>query len=875
MRYPLSKTVFLALVAWIITSCSREEKFQYDFQNPELPFEERVNDLLGRMSIQDKIDQLNYRSKAVESLGVPEYNWWNECLHGVARSGIATVYPQAIGLAATWDKNLMNRVAGSISDEGRAKYHDFLKKNKRGIYQGITFWTPNINIFRDPRWGRGMETYGECPHLTGEMAVQFIDGIQGDDPKYYKAIATAKHFAVHNGPESSRHYFNAKVSEHDLRNTYLPAFEKTVKEADVASVMCAYNRLDDLPCCGSSPLLQNILRDEWGFEGYVVSDCWALVDFYRDGHHEVVKSEAEAAAMAFANGTDVNCGSVSPYLAEAVEQGLISEKQIDDAVRKLLVARFKMGMFDPDDKVPFSSIPYAVVDSKEHQELAYEAAIKSMVLLKNDNNALPLSKDIKKVAVVGPNANDLEVLLANYNGIPSNPITPLEGIKQRLPNAQVMYSLGCEHAEKLPTLKPIPASALFTDQTLQEHGLKAEFYDTASWDGEPKYTRIDTIVDYYWWDKAPYQDLDGDNFAARWTGYLVPPETGEYAVGGEGFYHFEVHLDDSLIAKNHNIHHSNKRNSFLQLEAGTAYRLEVKFYDTHGDANVSLLWSTPRKDYEQEALAMAQEADVVLMFMGLSPRLEGEEMPVQVDGFKGGDRVRIDLPDLQQEFIRKIHAVGKPTVLILLNGSALAINWEKDHIPAILEAWYPGQAAGTAIADILFGDYNPAGRLPLTFYKDVNDIPEFENYNMDGFTYRYFKGEPLFPFGYGLSYTTFEYGEPKLSATELSASANQSITVSVQVQNTGARAGEEVVQLYIADKESKDPRPLKDLRGFERISLQAGESKTVMFTLSPKDLAYWNVAKHSYTPSIGKYDIMVGPSSSDQNLKRMVLLVNE
>jgi len=870
----MKKILLTLLPILLIGACTPSSEYEFKFQNPSLSFEERADDLLGRMTLQEKIDQLNYESKAVSRLNVPEYNWWNECLHGVARSGIATVYPQAIGLASTWNTDLMNKVAVSISDEGRAKYHDYIKKNKRGIYQGITFWTPNINIFRDPRWGRGMETYGEDPFLTSQMGVNFINGIQGDDSKYYKAIATAKHFAVHNGPESSRHSFNAKVSEHDLRNTYLPAFERTVKDAHVASVMCAYNRLNDLPCCGSSPLLQNILRDEWGFKGYVVSDCWALVDFYEKGHHEVVQTPAEAAAMAFKAGTDVNCGMVSPYLADAVEQGLISEEEINVAVRRLLLARLKMGMFDPDEMVPFSSIPYAVVDSKEHQELALNAARESMVLLKNEKNALPLSKDLKKVAVIGPNANDVEVLLANYNGIPSHPVTPLEGIKQKLPNAEVMYALGCEHAEKLPTLKPIPASALFTDESLNTHGLNATFYDNIEWTGEPKYSRVDSLVDYYWWDKAPYEDLDGDNFSARWTGYVVAPETGEYAIGGEGFHHFELQLDDSLIARNHDIHHSNKNYSFLKLEAGKAYKIDLKFYDIHGDANVGLLWSTPRKNYEQEALAIAKSADVVLLFMGLSPRLEGEEMPVHVEGFSGGDRIRIDLPDFQQNFIKKIHALGKPTVLIMLNGSAVAINWEKEHIPAILEAWYPGQAAGIAIADILFGDYNPAGRLPLTFYKSVNDIPAFEDYDMDGFTYRYFKGEPLFPFGYGLSYTTFEYGAPQLSATDLDAKGESAITVSVEVKNTGAIAGQEVVQLYIADKSSSDPRPIKDLRGFQRIYLNAGESKKIDFEITTKELAYWNIVQQAYVPTVGTYDILIGSSSSDDDLQKLTLNVN-
>ena len=864
------KKLFLNLLpVLLIFACTESVKYEYPFQNPGLSFEERAADLLGRMTLEEKVSQLNYVSEAVERLGVPEYNWWNECLHGVARSGIATVFPQAIGMAATWDKALMNRVAVSISDEGRAKYHDFISKNKRGIYQGITFWTPNINIFRDPRWGRGMETYGECPHLTGEMAVQFINGLQGDDPVYYKSIATSKHFAVHSGPESIRHSFNVSVSDHDLRNTYLPAFEKTVKESHVASIMCAYNRLDDQPCCGSSPLLNDILRNEWGFDGYVVSDCWALFDFYQKGHHEVVETPAEAAAMAFSNGTDLNCGSVSPYLKEAAEKGLISEAQIDVAVKRLLLARFKMGQFDPDELVKYSKIPYSVVDSKAHQELALEAARKSMVLLKNDKNILPLSKDVKKVAVIGPNANDIDVLLANYNGIPSNPVTPLDGIRKKLSNAEVSYALGCEHAEKLPTLFPIPASVLFTDESLNESGLKAEFFDNLKWEGTPKYTRVEEAVDYNWWDKAPYDDMDGDNFSVRWTGYLVVPEDGEYAIGGDGFEHFQVFIDDESIARNTSIHHANKRYKYLSLKAGQKYKLKFEYFDSHGDATVSLLWAPPRKDLEKEAVQIAREADVVLLFMGLSPRLEGEEMPVQVEGFNGGDRVRIDLPDFQQKFIKKIHALGKPTVLVMLNGSAVAINWENDNIPAILEAWYPGQAAGTAIADILFGDYNPAGRLPLTFYKNVNDIPEFENYDMQGFTYRYFKGEPLYPFGYGLSYTTFEYGAPQLSKTEISQ--GEHLKVSVTVKNSGSVDGEEVVQLYIADKSNADPRPLKDLRGFERIHLKAGETKTVDFDLTSAGLAYWNIEKHDYVPTVGDYDIMVGGSSADKDLKTVRL----
>ena len=864
-------SIFLSLLSQ--TSGIGQNTQNFPFQNPNLSFEERTGDLLSRLTLEEKIGMLNYESKAVERLGIPKYNWWNECLHGVARAGIATVYPQAIGLASTWDKDLMKRVALSISDEGRAKYHNFLKNNKRGIYQGITFWTPNINIFRDPRWGRGMETYGECPHLTGEMAVQFINGIQGNDTKYYKSIATSKHFAVHNGPESSRHSFNAKVSEHDLRNTYLPAFEKTVKESHVASIMCAYNRLYDEPCCGSSPLLNEILRKEWGFDGYVVSDCWALTDFYEEDRHDVVKTPEEAAAMAFINGTDVNCGIVSPYLAKAVEQDLISEDQIDIAVKRLLLARFKMGQFDPDSMVKYASIPYDVVDSDKHKELALEAAQKSMVLLKNQSGMLPLDKNIKKIAVLGPNANDIDVLLANYNGIPSAPVTPLEGIRRKLPDAEVMYSLGCEHAERLPTLEPIPSSVLFTDETLSKNGLNAAFYDNINWEGKPKYSRVDPKVDYYWWGDAPYEDLEGDNFSARWTGYLVVPEDGEYALGGDGFFHYELFIDDKSIAQNSNIHHALKRFEYINLKAGVKYKIKLDFFNSHGDSNVSLLWSTPRKDYEKQAIEMANAADAVVLFMGLSPRLEGEEMPVHVEGFSGGDRVRIDLPDLQQDFIKKIAAIGKPTVLVMLNGSSVSINWENENIPAIVEAWYPGQAGGAAIADILFGDYNPAGRLPLTFYKDVADIPDFENYNMEGFTYRYFDGEVLYPFGFGLSYTEFEYSDLSLSADDLSVSSDKEVKIEVKVKNIGQRAGEEVVQLYIADKSSKDPRPIKDLRGFSRIHLEPGEQKTVEFSISLKDLSYWNIDKHSYLPTLGQYDLFIGSSSADKDLNQISLNV--
>ncbi len=870
------KFTALLILSVLLFSCGQDgEEYSFPFQNPEMSTEERVEDVVSRLSLEEKVSLLNYESAAVDSLGIPEYNWWNECLHGVARSGIATVFPQAIGMAATWDKPLINRVAVAISDEGRAKYHDYISKDKRGIYQGITFWTPNINIFRDPRWGRGMETYGECPYLTGSIAVNFINGIQGDDPDYVKCVATAKHYAVHNGPEPLRHEFNADVSEYDFRDTYLPAFRMCVKQANVRSVMCAYNRFRDKPCCGSSPLLETILRDEWGFDGYVVSDCWALNDFYEENDHHVVETKPEAAAMAFQNGTDLNCGNTSPALVDAVKQGLISEEEINTPVKRLFRARFNMGMFDPDERVPYADIPYRVVDCEKHKKLALETARKSIVLLKNEKDILPLDKEVEKVAVIGPNADDVEVLLANYNGIPADPVTPLRGIREKLPDADVQYALGCEHAAKLPTFKPVPSSVLYTNKEKKVSGLAAKYYDNKEWKGDPKHERVDKQIDFYWWDKAPFEDLDGDDFSITWQGALVPPESGEYAIGCKGFHGWNMLIkdgEDTVLYKSDKcVHHALIKYEFVELEKDKTYDVEVNYWDQHGDAEMELLWSKPQKDYEKKALEIAQNSDVVIMFMGLTPRLEGEEMKVKVKGFEGGDRIRIDLPDVQQDLMKKIHKLGKPTVLVLLNGSALAVNWADENMPAIVEAWYPGQSGGTAIADVLFGDYNPAGRLPVTFYKSADDLPPFEDYDMEGHTYRYFREEPLYPFGYGLSYTKFDYGDVIISEDKIAS--GQSVKVSVDVTNTGDIEGEEVVQLYIKDVESDSPRPIKDLRGYERLNIQPGETKTVTFDVTPDKLAYWNVEQHDYVVEPGEFKLLVGSSSDDNDLKGVSLIV--
>ncbi|MFZ2054038.1 MAG: glycoside hydrolase family 3 C-terminal domain-containing protein [Candidatus Aminicenantales bacterium] len=824
----------MAIVPEATVNREAQQAGRLPYMNPSLPIEERVSDLVSRMTLEEKIHQMRYDAPAIERLGIPEYNWWNECLHGVARAGLATVFPQAIGLAATWDRDMMFRLASAVSDEARAKHHEFVRRGKRLIYQGLTFWSPNINIFRDPRWGRGQETYGEDPYLTGEMAVRFIKGLQGDDPRYLKTVATSKHYAVHSGPEPDRHVFDARVSDRDLQETYLPHFRKTVVEGDVQSVMCAYNRFRGDPCCGSGFLLTDILRRRWGFRGYVVSDCWALMDFYQ--YHKVVGTAPEAGAMAVKAGTDLNCGVVFRELRKAVEAGLLSEADIDASVKRLFTARMKLGMFDPSKMVPYAGIPFEVINCEAHRRLALEAARKSIVLLKNEGSLLPLAKDLKTIAVIGPNADDVEVLLGNYNGIPSDPVTPLRGIREKVSrNTRVVHALGCEWAEGLPVLEVIPSTAVFiSSESGSERGLTGEYFDNREFRGEPVFTRIDRLVEINWFDGSPDARLPDDDFGVRWTGYLAPTVSGSHLVGGEGFNGFRIYLNGELLVQFDGTHHSAKTYKEVSLEAGKRYPLKVEFFERSNDASMKLLWRIPGRDLEKEALEAAGQVDAVVMVMGLSPRLEGEEMDVPVEGFSGGDRLTLDLPRMQEDLLKKVQAFGKPVVLILLNGSALSINWASQNVPAILEAWYPGQAAGTAIADVLFGDYNPAGRLPVTFYRTADDLPPFNDYAMEGKTYRYFRKEALYPFGFGLSYTRFAY---KRLQVPRSVAAGEEVEVSVEVENMGEMAGEEVVQLYVRDLEASVPVPICSLQGFERIFLKPGEKKAVCFRLNARQMS--------------------------------------
>lgn len=859
------KLSFLLILLPIIIFSQVKPKYL----NPNLPVSVRVNDLLSKMTMSEKISQMVYNSPAINRLDIPQYNWWDECLHGVARNGLATVFPQAIGLAATWDRNLMHSVGNATSDEARAKYNDAIKKGERGIYQGLTFWSPNINIFRDPRWGRGQETYGEDPFLTGQMAVQFIKGLQGNNPKYFKVIATAKHYGIHSGPEPLRHEFDVNVSDYDLYDTYLPAFKMSVEQGNVQSIMCAYNSFRGHACCSNDPLLDKILRKDWGFKGYVVSDCDAVNDIYTG--HKQAQSLAEAAAFAVGAGTDLNCGNTFSHLPDAYKEGLVTDASIDTSVKRLLTARFKLGMFDPPSMVPYSKINMSTVDSKGHRKLAVQAAEEAVVLLKNENNILPLKKNIKTIAVIGPNANNDEVLWGNYNGIPSHTVTPLEGIKDRAgKHIKIIYARGCDIADGMPTLTTIPSENLFTSSDMKTHGLKGEYFNNYKFEGKPVFVRTDPQIDFDWLKGVPGKDFKINNFGVKWSGYLVPSRTGEYEIGGFCFNSARIYLDDSLIVKFFNAHEPRDVFAKVNLLAGKSYKIKIEYYENTRFGIAHLIWAEPDGSLEQEAIDAVKKSDLAVLCMGLSPRLEGEEMKVDVKGFKGGDRLTLNLPDNQEELIKKIAALGKPVVLVLVNGSAVSINWEDKNIPAILDSWYGGQAAGTAIANVLFGNYNPGGRLPVTFYKSVDQLPPFTDYDMKGRTYRYFDGTVLYPFGYGLSYTTFSFRNLRLSKNTISE--NGTSKLSVDVTNSGKRTGDEVVQLYVKGRGIKDGGAIESLRGFDRITLKPGEKKTVSFNITNQTLQRFYEGK-GFAVDKGTYTLFVGSSSASKDLQPINITV--
>ncbi len=860
----------------LISGCSKSTDESSENQaellpylNPTLDIDVRVDDLVSRMTLEEKASQMINKAPAIERLNIPEYNWWNEGLHGVARAGLATVFPQAIGLAATWDEAHMFEVATAISDEARAKHHDFASKGKRFLYQGLTLWSPNINIFRDPRWGRGQETYGEDPYLTGRMAVQFIKGLQGDDPKYLKTVATVKHFAVHNGPEPERHEFDAKASMKDLWETYLPQFEMGIVEGKAYSLMCAYNRYNGEATCAHDLLANDILRGQWNFDGFVVSDCGAINDI--NAHHKITNSIEESSAVAVKHGTDLNCGlTFYPYesLPKAVELGLISEAEIDVSVKRLFKARMKLGMFDPPEQVPYAQIPYDVVDSQKHKDLSVVSAQKSIVLLKNENKTLPFKKDLEKIAVIGPNSDQWLMLLGNYNGVPSDPVTPLRGIREAVAaDTEVVFAQGAELAPGLPMLYPIPAEVL--SQKDGSPGLNVDYYNAADLSGDIVFSESQANLDINWNDKAPRADMDDDNFGVRWQGQITPTISGDYQIGVISTCNTKVYLNGDLIASTP--YHfrdeygdpRTKKSDWINLKAGETYQLEVTAGETYADAQVQLVWAEPKPQLKEKAIEVASDADAVVLVMGLTARMEGEEMDIQVDGFRGGDRTKLSLPQNQIELMQAIHALGKPTALVLLNGSALAINWEQENIPAIIEAWYPGQSAGTAIASVLFGDFNPAGRLPVTFYKSVDDLPAFEDYNMTNQTYRFFKGEPLYPFGYGLSYSQFEYSDFVLPD---SINQGEGTSLSVRVKNVSDRDGEEVVQVYVSNKNPALKTPLRELKAFKRIHLKAGEEKQVQLELNAKAFMYvTDAGERVFEP--GDFEVSIGGGQPYSQLK--------
>jgi beta-glucosidase len=835
MKRVLSILMVLFLYQGLFTSSAQQKSAGYPYLDPSLPLDQRVDDLISRMTLQEKADQLLYTAPAIPRLGIPQYNWWNEALHGVARSGYATVFPQSITIANSWDERLMFNVANAISDEARAKYHEFQRRGKRGIYQGLTFWSPNINIFRDPRWGRGQETYGEDPYLTGRMGFEFVKGMQGDDPKYLKTVATAKHYAVHSGPESLRHSFNAKVSEIDLRETYLPAFRTLVVDAGVTSVMGAYNMFRDYPCC-ANPILYGILRNEWGFKGYIVSDCWAISDFYN--YTKFAKDAAEAAAQAVKAGTDLECGVDYKNLMVALARGLLTEADINLAVKRLFNARFKLGMFDPDTLVQFAQTPYFVNCSDYNNSLSRQAARKSIVLLKNENNILPLRKEIKTIAVIGPNADNFETLIGNYNGIPKDPVTVLRGIRNKVkPDTRVIYAEGSDLAQGIHNLTPVPSRYLVTEDGQQ--GAVGEYFNNNRMDGEPLFTRVDDNIDFYWDQFSPRQDMPDDNFGIKWTTWLVPPESGTYYLGSWGSSGYDILFEGQKFLSYRSEHSAFTLEKPVELKAGLKYKIEVFYRNYSGDADIKLLWARPRTGLLDKALAAAKNADAIVLVLGLSQRLEGEEMPIKIEGFSGGDRTSLNLPAVQEQLLEALCATGKPVILVINSGGALSINKAQEKASAIILAGYGGQQGGNAVADVLFGDYNPAGRLPVTYYKSIDQIPPFENYDMTGKTYRFFTQEPLYPFGYGLSYTTFNYGN--LSIPE-KATTGEQVKVKVTVTNSGRVAGDEVVELYLKDEKASTPRPVRQLEGFIRITLKPGESREVEFTLLPRQFSIINSA---------------------------------
>ncbi|GAC1652493.1 MAG: glycoside hydrolase family 3 C-terminal domain-containing protein [Acidobacteriaceae bacterium] len=816
------------------------------------PAAERAHELVSKMTLDEKASQLEDWAPAIPRLGIPDYQTWNEALHGVARAGAATVFPQAIGMAATWDRSMVRQMGDVIANEGRAKFDQAQREGNHRIFYGITYWSPNINIFRDPRWGRGQETYGEDPFLTGQLGVAFVTGVQGTDAAHPKAVATSKHFAVHSGPESLRHGFNVNVSPRDLEETYLPAFRSTVIDGHVKSVMCAYNAIDGNAACSNKMLLQEHLRDAWGFKGFVVSDCGAIVDVAK-GHHNA-PDVTHAAAISLQAGTDLSCSIWAPgfnTLADAVRQHLVSEAEVTRAAERLYTARFELGMFDPPGTNANPEIPATAIASNEHRAQALHAAEESLVLLKNDK-VLPLAKAPRSIAVIGPTADLLIDLEGNYNGQPIQPVTPLDGILQQFSATEIHYAQGSTLAEG--TSIPVPRTSF-------PGGLQAEFFARPDWTGQPVATTSEKTIQYDWQDLLPVPALTSHDYSVRWSGKLQVPASGKYSfvVSSPSAFpwspkqSYRVYMDGKVISEGDltmlakakapgasptapPVMSGDKKGLFEFNFPDTQphdFRLEYSHSGDFAGGGITLSWSTPADAQLAEAMNAARTSEVVVAFVGLSPELEGEEMPIKIQGFEGGDRTSIELPQSQERMLEALGGLGKPLVVVNLSGSAVALNWANQHAAAILQAWYPGVAGGTAIARTLAGANNPAGRLPVTFYAGTNDLPAFTDYSFKNRTYRYYTGKPLWGFGYGLSYSTFRYGPVRLSTSSLTA--GQPLTATVTVTNTSSLAGDEVVEAYL--KSPQPSGPLHSLVGFQRIHLAPGESREVPITINPRSLS--------------------------------------
>ncbi len=851
----MRKLLFTLIASFFLCPFINAQDYRsYPMWNANLPLEQRVNDLIGRLTLEEKVAQMLNTAPAVPRLGIPAYDWWNETLHGVARTPFPTTsFPQAIGMAATWDTASLRKMADISATEGRAIHNRAIEENKTGNrYWGLTYWTPNINIFRDPRWGRGQETYGEDPYLTGALGIAFVHGLQGDNPRYLKAAACAKHFAVHSGPEPSRHADNFDPTPFDLWDTYLPAFKALVTQAKVAGVMCAYNAIYKQPCCGNDLLMTDILRNQWKFTGYVTSDCGAIDDFFR--FHKTHKDAMSSAVDAVVHGTDVECGNTAyRTLVNAVKSGLIKEDQINISVRRLFDIRYRLGMFDPPEMVPYARTPISVLESPAHKAHALKMARQSIVLLKNQNQVLPLSKSIKKIAVLGPNADNKISVLGNYNGIPSKVETVLEGIREKLGRGvEVIY----EQAVNFTNDTLFQYSNLSDLYTFEgKKGVRAEYFNNPTLDGTPALTRTEKDINMYLTEgQSPAAGISPFRFSARYSTRFIAPKDDRLHFEARGDDGYRIFINDSLYVNAWERNNRGVRTFALQVRKGNTYKIRVEYFQGEGNGEISLKSGEYLKSDFNALAQKLKDVDAIIFAGGISPQLEGEEMPVKVPGFKGGDRTSILLPAVQTELLKSLKSTGKPIIFVMMTGSALAIPWEDNNIPAILNAWYGGQSAGTAIADVLFGDYNPAGRLPVTFYKSDADLPDFSNYSMTGRTYRYFKGQPLYPFGFGLSYSHFRYDHLTVSGA---FKKGKTIKASVKLTNTGKRTGEEVVQLYIKHDGKISHAPVRALKAFRRLSLAAGETKTISFEITRDDLSLTDENGHSYQPT-GTVTISMG-----------------